>query len=455
MFRVNTNCNLEMLHPLERNPVPELIVKWLDYPSILAFSKTCRSFAKASYEVRKKYVRQTLQLALNRDNKELYRKIIATYPDFLAEYPMLATIKYINEDFIRHIVTSKPELLNPNIVLKAVAYGSEEFVREMVTLQPELLLESSIIVTNFLGKKINGLTPLQAAISSGDVFMVRMMFETLTQTTAPNLDQGQYEDQDFLEMSYDRSVRERRIKIQKLSFNPWLTMQQQFSAIYPDGIDSVEHAQQTLAQNFKTAALNGIFVIINAATDAEIQYELNTPGKNNSGSMLNQELHNFRQRVSDTLNQEQIFNPLYLLKAFEIYYEKFNNFHGNQDGSDRLRNNRQMLFWRQVIGYIQRYLPAYYLQAFAQGMRCITLYHQSNLDRNFEFIVPCPLSNSIDDGLGYQYALHTHFKKQDCNNHASVTYNDFQCLLNMKTKFWNSLCVTIVDNLKKSHTLTI
>lgn len=431
------DSHLGIIETFQRIQFSDTVAKFLDTSNgILAFSETCRAARDISSDSRKKYARQSLETALKHGNKKLCRVIIRSYPDFLAQNPILATIKCIGEDFVSEVVKSRPELLTPTVALKAAVYGSEDFVREIVTSRPELLLDSSTIVIDLSGKEIKGLTPLQAAICAGDVFMVRMMFEVLTQTTAPDLDQGQYEDQDFLDMSYQRSVREERIKIQKLSFNPWDEIQRQFSAIYPDSIDSVEAAQQALAQEFKTSKLNDIFTAINTVTEIDIQSELKNPGQiNDASGPLNVALRDFREQFAHTSNLELIFNPYYLLKAIEFYKEQFNNFNCR---------NRRDLFWRQVIGYIQRHLPAYYLQAFATSMPGILYYHQANLERNFKFLFPYPLDDRLNNNLGYEYALETRSGQKiagglsiDC---VTELHQDFRSLLKMKTVFWNLLC---------------
>lgn len=58
---------------------------------------------------------------------------------------------------------------------------------------------------------------------------------------------------------------------------------------------------------------------------------------------------------------ETLFNSLHLIKAFDIDNKQFNAWSWGQ------RN----LFWSQVIGYIQRFLPAYYAQAFCQRLYSI------------------------------------------------------------------------------------
>lgn len=269
------------------------------------------------------------------------------------------------------------------ILLTATVRGDEDFARKILKFHPELLLDYSTIVTDLSGKQIENLTPLQAAICAWDVDMVHMMQDVLQHRLQSGL---------------------------KLSFEPEAEIQRQFAEIYPDGIDSVVADQQAKAQEFKTQVsasvfnLNRMFDEINAATDAEVQAEITNPGQH-TDSNLNAALHSFRSQFAARAKQERIFNPYYLLAAFEFYEEQYSNFRYND--LPELMYDRRDLFWRQVIGYIQRYLPACYLQEFAQGIYYIAVGNEK-LRRSFEFrdekgryMLPADDFNS----LGYKWVV--------------------------------------------------
>jgi hypothetical protein len=157
-------------------------------------------------------------------------------------------------------------------LLSAVVCGNEDLARKIVTSRPDLLLDSSAIVTDLSGKEITGLTALKAAICAGDVDMVRMIKDVLQQKLQSGV---------------------------TLNFTPELEIQRQLTTIYPNGIDAKEEEQKADADAFKNANelhnynLMFIFAAINAATDAEVQYELETPGQHKTDSQLNTALHNF------------------------------------------------------------------------------------------------------------------------------------------------------------------
>ncbi len=95
------------------------------------------------------------------------------------------------------------------------------------------------------------------------------------------------------------------------------------------------------------------------------------------------------------------FNAQLLVEAFRLFdqnYGAFGNFNSRQ-------NN---LFWCKVIGYIQRFLPACYAQAFAQGVYHI-VEKGEELNRSFDFRFGrgsyFPLDSNSKFRLGYNYAI--------------------------------------------------
>jgi hypothetical protein len=83
------------------------------------------------------------------------------------------------------------------------------------------------------------------------------------------------------------------------------------------------------------------------------------------GSAVADALAKFRSLLDATLNEVTIgrhFNPGILLKAFDIYDKRYT------DLGDNWSDPRAMLFWQQVIGSIQRIMPANYVQAFCDGL---------------------------------------------------------------------------------------
>jgi len=100
-----------------------------------------------------------------------------------------------------------------------------------------------------------------------------------------------------------------------------------------------------------------------------------------------------------------VFNLRHLLKAFKLYDSQFNAWSWN----------KRDLFWRQVVGYVQRFLPANVAMDFAQGLYN-RVENKEKSERSFKFnygdgsIFP-PTFGSFS-GLGFEYAAGTHFVRR-------------------------------------------
>jgi hypothetical protein len=96
------------------------------------------------------------------------------------------------------------------------------------------------------------------------------------------------------------------------------------------------------------------------------------------------------------------FNVGLLEEAFKLYDRKYELFGNRWDSA------KNMLFWQKVIGYIQRFLPASYAQAFAQGIYYI-VENGEKLKRSLEFrhdknIFFFPLDSDPRSRLGFDWA---------------------------------------------------
>jgi hypothetical protein len=240
-------------------------------------------------------------------------------------------------------------------LLLSVVQGNETEVKRL--LNPGLVCSAIGKATDYSNRLIQDLTPFQAALCAGDVEMCEIMKECFFQ-----LDDGQAE------------------------------MERQFNEVFPDGLEAHVQTQQDNVFDF-----NEILQAIIRASDNEVTAALNKEFDNNLA--LHLALEKFRKAFTEKSLSETVFNPYHLLKAFETFDAEYDHL-GNWDNSDK-RN----LFWRQVIGFVQRSLPACYLQAFAQGIYYI-LENKEPLRRSFDFrwggdtILP-PRDFS---GLGFDFA---------------------------------------------------
>jgi hypothetical protein len=85
------------------------------------------------------------------------------------------------------------------------------------------------------------------------------------------------------------------------------------------------------------------------------------------GSAVARALQGFKLLLVATLNEiirtGRHFNPDVLQRAFQMYDNYF---------ADIYTDPPALLFWQQVVGYIQRFLPANYMQAFCDEGLSIT-----------------------------------------------------------------------------------
>lgn len=231
------------------------------------------------------------------------------------------------------------------ILLSHVVKGEEAEALEMIDANPRLLLILSK-ATDYSGRSYQGLTPFQAALSSHDVALWKK-----------------------IESYFDKLPDGEAEKVR------------QFRQLFPEGLPQQESYDFT-----------ELVQVISNSSDADIMAALR---KENNDTPICQALNGFRTAFTDLAIKEMFFNPSHLIDALKVYDAQF----------DRWSWNQRDLFWRQVIGYTQRFLPACYAQAFCQGLYYI-LEEKEPLSRLLKFRVGgasyYPLTDS--SGLGFDAA---------------------------------------------------
>jgi hypothetical protein len=109
------------------------------------------------------------------------------------------------------------------------------------------------------------------------------------------------------------------------------------------------------------------------------------------------------QQKARVIKTGKHFNIQLLVEAFKLYEEKFDLL----GGYNSPRNN---LFWRKVIGTIERYLPACYAQAFCQSIKSIVCGNKLNRSLKFKYsptVIFYPLDSNPEFRLGVDYAAVT------------------------------------------------
>ncbi len=135
----------------------------------------------------------------------------------------------------------------------------------------------------------------------------------------------------------------------------------QYNAQFPEGWEAKE--EERWAPIFKQLK------VMTEAIRYATHHDIVSSGHSNhnltvrDGSYVAIELATFRSMLDATLNDAATagrhFNPNFLLKAFQLYDDHYQDYFGNN-----WDDPRAMAFWQLVIGYVERFLPVNYIQAF-------------------------------------------------------------------------------------------
>lgn len=235
-------------------------------------------------------------------------------------------------------------LVNP-ILLSAVQADLKQ-TETLIKERSPLLLSVKGKAVDYSGRTIEHLTPFQAALCAWDDEMCEMLKKY---------------------MSDEEITR-------------------QYKEIFPKGHEKAYEAQTPF--DFST-----LVDVITQSNDVDVQAQFD---RQQNDSLLCQAFDQFRDDFTLRSQQEIVFNPKHLIKAFEIYNENFESWDWN----------RRDLFWRQVIGYVQRYLPANLAQDVAQGLY-YRVKKEEKSSRSFNFRIGSgaifPLSSDSFSGLGFEY----------------------------------------------------
>src|SRR3990167_1903485 len=161
----------------------------------------------------------------------------------------------------------------------------------------------------------------------------------------------------------------------------------QYQELFPEGQD--KHATAQTPFDF-----SAIVDAITSSNDADVQQALDLELPNHT--VLWGKLEQFRADFTKHSQAETVFNPKHLMKAFELYDQKF----------DHWDWPKRDLFWRQVIGFTQRFLPANIAMVFAYSLYDVVDNHEK-APRSFKFRYGegafFPISFGSLSGLGYEY----------------------------------------------------
>jgi hypothetical protein len=246
------------------------------------------------------------------------------------------------------------------ILMHNIAYGNFAAAKAMLDANPRLVLQAANVTTPS-GLRVIRTTPLECALGGGDAEMAAMI--------APYFDKIEGGEQ-IREASFTRY----RPHIESMLNQPAYDFSLLISVIKNSSAAEI------------TAALNKDFSADNPLNNALAAFRrFFTPGQITVG------MH---------------FNYQDLLRAFEVYDQEYDALYKSSGNDyDKLR-----LFSRQIIGFIQRSLPAVDRQIFAQGLFDVVENKAFN-QRSFKFKYdnidyPITAGDVSLSGLGFDYLAH-------------------------------------------------
>jgi hypothetical protein len=264
----------------------------------------------------------------------------------------------------------KPKL-DIECLLQHVVRGEQEEAEQIIAADPTLLYYR-FNTTDYSGRNIIA-TPFQAALGAEDERMVQMMLPYFEQLEQEN-------------------------KIESACEEMLLQLDKQF----PDDLDV------QLAQDIKNAYdFNGIIAVI--------------IGGENVDEVLEQfRLDMTKEKVIDSGKH---FNMQHLLSAYKAYIENYDDL-GNGNGHNRA------VFWNNVIGYIQRQMPANYAQSYctsigANAFGSIEHSAANSFERILQFNNGLTNNESFfplkeDSGLGFDFACYSAGLRHGGNGRPAV-----------------------------------
>lgn len=254
---------------------------------------------------------------------------------------------------------------------QCVAYGNLAKAEEILVNHPDLikkLTTEKVTVTDYSGRKFKHKTAFQLALCAWDV--------KLNVSNDPEKN-----DPDAMCEMLAKYMMEVNIDLQ-------------YNEIFPEGHEKL-FADQTPFD------FSEIIQAIQNASINDVNDALSLIQPNNTTLWV--ALEKFRQEFTEHSKKETVWNPQHLLKAFEEYD---NNYKKDKFG-DSYNSPKNMLFWRQIIGYTQRFLPANVAMDVAQGLYDRVENNNKPLrSLNFQNSSGAIFPTLSLSGLGYEFAVY-------------------------------------------------
>lgn len=279
-----------------------------------------------------------------------------------------------SESQVAQFLGEKPTVVMPDGLFKRpdplatqlcqyVAYGDlkkvEEFLKSHAELTQKLLTEK-VTVKDYSGRRSKHQTAFQLALCAWDVKL------------------NETDDDAMCEMLAKYMRKE--------------DTEEQYKIIFPEGHQ--KHFKKQKSFDFTEI----IQAIINASID-DVSKALDLIQPNETA--LWAALQKFRKAFTELSRTETVWNPQHFIEALKQYDVNYGEFGGRENSP------KNMLIWRQVIGYTQRFFPANVAMDIVQGVFDRVKRKQKPL-RSFNFqygrgaILPLSVAHT---GIGYEFAV--------------------------------------------------
>lgn len=241
--------------------------------------------------------------------------------------------------------------------------------------------------TDYSGRRYEGMTAYQVAHCVGDVELAEYFYQ-------------RYE--------YEYGKAAANVEFHK-----------QYTEIFPRGYEQHLKEQRESAKEFAHRYLYPLDRVFNSATSTELDNALINEFDD---STLYWKLIEFRKAFTAWANSEKIYNPYHMIHALNRFDKEHAQWITTDGGRSRLK---RMVYWCQIVGFIQRFLSAHDVSAmsigydfgkagYAQFKRTFYLYNDMQR-RGFSLF---PLDADLTCQLGYHFAI------QHTRNHPGYYSDD-------------------------------
>ncbi len=263
-------------------------------------------------------------------------------------------------------------------LLGYVVRGEKSKAQKLIKDHPKLLLEKGI-AEDYSGRLIEG-TAYQMALGAGDVNRAKLDKENKPVLDEKGHIQILHPDEGMAEMIKGHFLD--AFNQDEKAANSEIDKQQEEQ--FPGGYDAYINSREVKERRGND--IKALREVIEAISIADVRFingnYANSNGEVKVDAKCADALKKFRGylRPKGTIRRGEHFNVELLVEAFKLYDDekRYNAFGGTWDSA------KNVLMWRKVVGYIQRYLPACYPQAFSQGLYYV-VDDNEKLDRRFKF----------------------------------------------------------------------